>query len=68
MKSSTRQRRRLRDDKPPTPLRKTKKTAQSAGKTPTKLGYRDVKMYSPFTIETPKAKTARGIRTSTRPW
>ena len=60
---STRQRRRLRDDKPPTPLHKTKKTTKSAGKTPNKLAYRDVKMYSPFTIDTPRRNTPRGIRT-----
>lgn len=62
-RSSTRQRRRLRDDKPPTPLHKTKKTTKSAGKTPNKLAYRDVKMYSPFTIDTPRRNTPRGIRT-----
>lgn len=69
-RSSTRQRKRLREEKPATSLRKTKKTTKSAGKTPTKIQYREVKMYSPFAIETPGKKTPRGIRTvtQTRAW
>ncbi|CAC5382632.1 unnamed protein product [Mytilus coruscus] len=63
-RSSTRQRKRLHDDKPTTPLRKTKKTTQSAGKTSNQMAYRDVKMYSPFTIETPRKH--KGIRTVTQ--
>lgn len=62
-RSSTRQRKRLQENKLSTPLRKTKKTAQSAGKTPNKQTYRDIKLYSPFTIESPRRNTPRGIRT-----
>lgn len=63
LKKSTRQRKRLQDghESPVISAFRMRKN-KSSKRTPTrKGGYREVKMYSPFTIETPK--TPQGIRT-----
>ncbi|KAK3084313.1 hypothetical protein FSP39_011483 [Pinctada imbricata] len=68
IRSSTKRRVRLKDGiSSPATAKVTKKTKRTAtGSTPHNTRtYRDIKMYSPFQIETPKQMT--GIRTSARP-
>lgn len=65
LKKSTRQRKRLQDAQSPVTSASRFKKNDKGKKTPTrKGGYREVKMYSPFGIDTPPRKrTPVGIRT-----
>lgn len=74
IKSSTKRRMRFNDhDEITSPThstitkqRKSKRKPTTPKQTKNTIAYREVKLYSPFQIETPPTKTPPGIRTSTR--
>jgi len=68
LKKSTRQRKRLQDGphSPMTPASRFRKSKSSKRTSTRKGGYREVRMFSPFQIETPKSQTKMGIRARPR--
>ncbi|XP_060561104.1 uncharacterized protein LOC132720886 [Ruditapes philippinarum] len=68
LKKSTRQRKRLQDgiNSPMSPTARSRKSSKKIQAKTTKGGYREVSMYSPFQIETPKSRAKMGIRARPR--
>ncbi|KAK3591500.1 hypothetical protein CHS0354_031607 [Potamilus streckersoni] len=65
LRKSTRQRKRLQNDLKFTPSRRSNR---ATSRTPTRGDYRDVKMYSPFTIDTPEKNIKPGRMKTCPQW